>query len=64
MSGKFEFISIWALSIAAFVTQNNVIFTLTVIGNIVWIVRNLPGACKNIKEYKNKIYARMVKKAD
>lgn len=52
------------LSIIAFITQNNVMFTLTVIGNIVWIARNLPGACQNIKEYKKRIYARMVKKTD
>jgi hypothetical protein len=64
MSAKIEFISIWVLSIVTFVTQNNVMFALTVIGNIVWIARNLPGACKNIKEYKNKVYARMVKKTD
>jgi hypothetical protein len=64
MSAKVEVISIWMLSIIAFVTQNDVVFTLTVIGNIVWIARNLPGACKNIKEYKNRIYARMVKKTD
>ena len=64
MSAKVEVISIWMLSIIAFVTQNDVVFTLTVIGNIVWIARNLPGACKNIKEYKNKVYARMVKKTD
>lgn len=64
MSAKIEVISIWMLSIIAFVTQNNVMFTLTVIGNMVWIARNLPGACKNIKEYKNRIYARMVKKTD
>lgn len=64
MSAKIEFISIWMLSIITFVTQNNVMFALTVIGNIVWIARNLPGACKNIKEYKNKVYARVVKKTD
>jgi hypothetical protein len=64
MSAKIEVISIWMLSIIAFITQNNVMFTLTVVGNIVWIVRNLPGACQNIKEYKKRIYARMVKKTD
>ena len=64
MSAKIEVISIWMLSIIAFVTQNNVMFAITVIGNIIWIIRNLPGACKNIKEYKNRIYARMVKKTD
>jgi len=64
MSAKIEVLSIWMLSIVAYVTQNNVIFMITVIGNIVWIARNLPGACKNIKEYKNKVYARMVKKTD
>jgi hypothetical protein len=64
MSAKIEVLSIWMLSIVAYVTQNNVMFMITVIGNIVWIARNLPGACKNIKEYKNKVYARMVKKTD
>ena len=54
MSAKIEVLSIWMLSIIAYVTQNNVMFALTVIGNIVWIVRNLPGACKVIKSLKLK----------
>jgi len=54
MSGKFEVLSIWMLSIVAYITQNNVMFALTVIGNIVWIARNLPGACKVIRSITNK----------
>lgn len=64
MSAKIEVISIWVLNIIAFITKSDVMFTLTVIGNIVWITKNLPGACQNIKDYKNRIYARMVKKTD
>jgi hypothetical protein len=64
MSAKIEVLTMWSLSIAAFVTQNDTIFVMTVIGNAFWIIKNAPGAIKNIIQFKNKVYARMVKKTD
>jgi hypothetical protein len=64
MSAKIEVFTMWTLSIAAFVTQNDTIFIMTVIGNTFWILKNAPGAIKNIINFKNKVYARMVKKTD
>ena len=62
MSAKIEVLTMWSLSIAAFVTQNDTIFIMTVVGNAFWIIKNAPGAIKNIIQFKNKVYARMVKK--
>ena len=64
MSAKIEVLTMWSLSIAAFVTQNDTIFVMTVVGNAFWIIKNAPGAIKNIIQFKNKVYARMVKKTD
>ena len=64
MSAKIELATIWVLSIITYITQNNVVFMLTVIGHTLWIIKSAPVAIKNIKDLKNYIYARMVKKTD
>ena len=64
MSAKIELATIWTLSIVTYITQNNIVFLLTVIGHTFWIIKTAPVAIKNIKDLKNYIYARMVKKTD
>lgn len=64
MSAKIELATIWTLSIVTYITQNNIVFMLTVIGHTFWIIKTAPIAFKNIKDFKNYIYARMVKKTD
>ena len=62
MSAKFEFISIWVMWAIAFVTKHDVLIYVVIFYNVIATIKNLPGAIKNIKEFKNKVYARMVKK--
>ena len=62
MSAKFEFISIWVMWLIAFVTKHDVLIYVVIFYNVIATIKNLPGACKNIKEFKNRIYGRMVKK--
>lgn len=64
MSAKIELLTFWVLTFIAWFTKNDVIFSLTVIGQIVFIFRNLPGAINNVKQFKKYIYARMVKKTN
>lgn len=64
MKNHVDLVTVWALSIMTYITQNNIIFVLTVIGHIFWIIKTMPVAFKNIKDFKNWIYARMVKKTD
>lgn len=62
MSAKFEFISIWVMWVIAFITKHDVLIYVVISYNVIATIKNLPGAYKNIKEFKNKVYARIVKK--
>jgi len=62
MSAKIEYFFLTIMSIVGFLSKHDTLFIISVIAQILFIIKNLPGACKNIKEYKNRIYARMVKK--
>jgi hypothetical protein len=64
MSAKIEYFFLTVMSIVGFLSKHDTLFIISVIAQILFIIKNLPGACKNIKDYKNKIYARMVKKTD
>ncbi len=64
MSAKIEYFFLTIMSIVGFLSKHDTLFIISVIAQILFIIKNLPGACKNIKDYKNKIYARMVKKTD
>ena len=64
MSAKIEYFFLTIMSIVGFLSKHDTLFIISVIAQILFIIKNLPGACKNIKEYKNRIYARMVKKTD
>ncbi len=64
MSAKIEYFFLTIMSIVGFLSKHDTLFIISVIAQILFIIKNLPGACKNIKDYKNRIYARMVKKTD
>ena len=64
MSAKIELLTFWVLTFIAWFTKNDVIFTLTIIGQVLFILKNLPGAIHNVKQFKKYINARMVKKTD
>ena len=64
MNAKFEFLSVWVLGLFAMLTKHDVLIYIAIGYNVIATIKNLPGACKNIKEFKNKVYARMVKKTD
>ena len=52
------------MSIVGFLSKHDTLFIISVIAQILFIIKNLPGAYKNIKDFKNRIYARMVKKTN
>lgn len=62
MNAKFEFLSVWVLGLFAMLTKHDVLIYIAIVYNIIATIKNIPGAIKNIKEFKNKVYARMVKK--
>jgi hypothetical protein len=62
MNAKFEFLSVWVLGLFAMLTKHDVLIYIAIVYNIIATIKNTPGAYKNIKEFKNKVYARMVKK--
>jgi len=64
MSAKIEYFFLTVMSIVGFLSKHDTLFIISVIAQILFIIKNLPGACKNIKDYKNRIYARMVKKTN
>jgi hypothetical protein len=64
MSVKFEYALLTIMSIIGFLSKHDVLFTISVIAQIIFAIKNLPGAINNIKQFKNKVYARMVKKTD
>jgi len=64
MSAKIEYFFLTIMSIVGFLSKHDTLFIISVIAQILFIIKNLPGACKNIKDLKNRIYARMVKKTD
>ena len=64
MSVKFEYALLTIMSIIGFLSKHDVLFTISVIAQIIFAIKNLPGACNNLKQFKNKVYARMVKKTD
>jgi hypothetical protein len=64
MSAKIEYFFLTIMSIVGFLSKHDTLFIISVIAQILFIIKNLPGACKNIKDYKNRIYARMVKKTN
>ena len=64
MSAKIEFISAWVMGLIAFITKHDLLIYAAIGYNLIAAIKSLPGACKSIKEIKNNIYARMVKKTD
>ena len=64
MSTKIEYCFLTVMSIVGFLAKHDILFMLSVFAQAIFAIKNLPGACRNIKEYKNRIYARMVKKTD
>lgn len=64
MSTKIEYCFLTVMSIVGFLAKHDILFMLSMFAQVIFTIKNLPGACKNIKEYKNRIYARMVKKTD
>jgi hypothetical protein len=64
MSVKFEYAVLTIMSIIGFLSKHDFLFSISVIAQIIFAVKNLPGAVYNIKQLKIKIYARMVKKAN
>jgi len=64
MNAKIEIVTIWIMSIIGFLAKHDLLFFVSISVQIIIGIRNIPGACKNIKDLKNRIYARMVKKTD
>jgi hypothetical protein len=64
MSVKFEYALLTIMSIIGFLSKHDVLFTISLIAQVIFAIKNLPGAINNIKQFKNKVYARMVKKTD
>jgi hypothetical protein len=62
VNAKFEFLTVWVLGLFAMLTKHDVLIYIAIVYNIIATIKNIPGAIKNIKEFKNKVYARMVKK--
>jgi hypothetical protein len=62
VNAKFEFLSVWVLGLFAMLTKHDVLIYIAIGYNVIATIKNIPGAYKNIKEFKNKVYARMVKK--
>ena len=64
MSAKFEYAVLTIMSVVGFLSKHDVLFSISLIAQIIFAIKNLPGACHNLKQFKNRIYARMVKKTD
>ncbi len=64
MSAKIEYFFLTVMSIVGFLSKHDTLFIISIIAQILFIIKNLPGAYKNIKYFKNRIYARMVKKTN
>ena len=64
MSAKIEYFFLTVMSVVGFLSKHDTLFIMSIIAQILFIIKNLPGAYKNIKDFKNRIYARMVKKID
>jgi len=64
MSAKFEYALLTIMSIIGFLSKHALLFSISLIAQVLFAIKNLPGACYNLKQFKNKVYARMVKKTD
>jgi len=64
MSAKFEYALLTIMSIIGFLSKHDLLFSISLIAQVLFAIKNLPGACYNLKQFKNRIYARMVKKTD
>jgi hypothetical protein len=64
MSAKFEYAVLTIMSIIGFLSKHDLLFSISLIAQVLFAIKNLPGACYNLKQFKNKVYARMVKKTD
>ena len=64
MNPKFEYAVLTIMSVIGFLSKHDVLFSISLIAQIIFAIKNLPGACYNLKQFKNRIYARMVKKTD
>jgi len=64
MNPKFEYAVLTIMSVVGFLSKHDVLFSISLIAQIIFAIKNLPGACHNLKQFKNRIYARMVKKTD
>jgi hypothetical protein len=64
MSVKFEYAVLTIMSIIGFLSKHDLLFSISLIAQLIFAIKNLPGACYNLKQFKNKVYARMVKKTD
>ena len=64
MSAKFEYALLTIMSIIGFLSKHDLLFSISLIAQVLFAIKNLPGAINNIKQFKNKVYARMVKKTD
>ena len=62
MSAKFEYALLTIMSIIGFLSKHDLLFSISLIAQVLFAIKNLPGACYNLKQFKNKVYARMVKK--
>lgn len=64
MSAKFEYALLTIMSIIGFLSKHDLLFSISLIAQVLFAIKNLPGAINNIKQFKNKVYARMVKKTN
>jgi hypothetical protein len=64
MSAKFEYAVLTIMSIIGFLSKHDLLFSISLIAQVLFAIKNLPGAFYNLKQFKNKVYARMVKKTD
>jgi hypothetical protein len=64
MSAKIEFIGAWFFGLIAFITKHDLLIYAAIGYNLLAGIKSIPGACKTIKQLKNDIYARMVKKTN
>lgn len=64
MNAKFEFVGAWFFGLIAFITKHDLLIYAAIAYNLLAGIKSIPGACKTIKQLKNSIYARMVKKTD
>lgn len=64
MSAKIEYAFLTIMSIIGFLAKHDLLFIVSLGAQIIFAIKNLPGAINNLKQFKNKVYARMVKKTD